>query len=157
MTTQVIFTRATSTADVIEQLIRSATRFIDVALYRFNNPELAHALEDAAGRGVRVRLVLDRNKYEESSTAQRVLGSCRIPFRLLYGRRGLGSKMHHKFAILDDHTAISGSYNWTLESEAENYDSLLLLRAPAQIEAYRQEFEALWAEATQVNGTHPGA
>ena len=52
--------------------------------------------------------------------------------------------MHHKFAILDNHTVLTGSYNWTPESEEQNYENLLVLREPAQVEAYQREFEALW-------------
>lgn len=147
MTSDVVLTRAGSVADTIERLIQAAAVSVDAALYRFNNPRLARALEDAARRGIRVRLVLDRNKYEENRATQELLSDARLPFRLLYGRQGRGSKMHHKFAILDGRTALIGSYNWTMESEEQNYECLLILREPEQLKSYAQEFEALWAEA----------
>ena len=55
--------------------------------------------------------------------------------------------MHHKFALLDGRTALAGSYNWTVESEEQNYEALLILREPKLLEVLRQEFETLWAEA----------
>ena len=55
--------------------------------------------------------------------------------------------MHHKFAILDGRTALTGSYNWTLESEEENYDHLVILQDPQVLESYRREFDLLWQEA----------
>ena len=55
--------------------------------------------------------------------------------------------MHHKFAIMDGRTALTGSYNWTLESEEENYDHLVILQDPHVLEAYRREFDLLWQEA----------
>ncbi len=70
-----------------------------------------------------------------------------IPFRLLCGRPGRGSKMHHKFAILDGRAAVTGSYNWTLESEEKNYENFVILHDREQLEAYRREFELLWEEA----------
>ncbi len=149
MSVEVIFTRSTCVAEVIERLLQGTRISVDAALYRFNNPRLARALEDAVRRGVRVRLVLDLNKYEESHTTQKILSDGRIPFRVLYGRQGPRSKMHHKFAILDGHTALTGSYNWTLESEEQNYENLIILREPAQLETYRQEFEALWSDAKE--------
>lgn len=148
MNTEVILTRGSSVAEAIERLIRQATTSVDAALYRFNNPRLTRAIQEAVGRGVRVRLVLDRNKYEESRTTQELFADGRIPFRLLYGRQGPGTKMHHKFAILDGRTVLSGSYNWTLESEEQNYEGLLILCEPEQVKIFQQEFEALWAEAT---------
>jgi cardiolipin hydrolase len=146
---ELLLTRDGSLAEVIARLLAETTGSVDAALYRLNNPRLALALAGALGRGVRVRLVLDHNKYDESRATRELLSSRRIPFRLLYGRGGPGTKMHHKFALLDARTALTGSYNWTLESEEQNYESLLVLRAPEQLEIYRREFEALWAEAAE--------
>jgi phosphatidylserine/phosphatidylglycerophosphate/cardiolipin synthase-like enzyme len=148
METQVILTRGSSVAEVIEGYIGQAAASVDAALYRFNNPRLARALQQAMGREVRVRLVLDRNKYEESRSAQELLSSGAIPFRLLYGRQGVGTKMHHKFAILDGRTVLTGSYNWTLESEEQNYESLLILQEPEPVAVFQREFARLWDEAT---------
>ncbi len=57
--------------------------------------------------------------------------------------------MHHKFAILDQRMALAGSYNWTLESEEQNYESLPLIREPELVEIFQQEFEALWTAAAE--------
>src|SRR5208337_2091857 len=110
------FARSESVADAITSLLHGASNSIDAALYRFNHPGLAHALEEAAERGVRIRLLVDGNKYKESRTTQELLSGAIIPFRLAFGRQGRGSKMHHKFVILDQQTVLTGSYNWTLES-----------------------------------------
>ncbi len=136
--------REGSVADVLQRLIEQTATSLDAALYRFDNPRLARALQEAAQRGVRIRLLADRNKYEETAVTRDLLAKACVPFRLLYGRQGRGSKMHHKFSILDNHTVVAGSYNWTLESEKQNYDHLLVLREPTLLEAYRREFEALW-------------
>ena len=57
--------------------------------------------------------------------------------------------MHHKFVILDYQTVLTGSYNWTNESEDENQENLLVLRDAYSVGAYTQEFEALWAGAAR--------
>lgn len=142
---EIKFTRSESVADVIMRLLHGASSFIDGALYRFNHPGLAQALEEAVHRGVHVRLLVDGNKYKESRTTQELLSGGIIPFRLAFGRQGRGSKMHHKFVILDQQTLLTGSYNWTLESEDENHENLIILRDPRPVEAYTQEFEALWS------------
>jgi len=147
MKEEVLLTRTEVAGKIIERLIGEAAVSIDAALYRLNNPGLVAALDAAVHRGVKVRVVLDRNKYDESRSTRELLAGHRIPFRLSYGRRGPGSKMHHKFAVLDDRLALTGSYNWTLESEEQNYENLLILDAPHFLEVYRQEFEALWKEA----------
>jgi phosphatidylserine/phosphatidylglycerophosphate/cardiolipin synthase-like enzyme len=144
---EVKFTRSESVANFITDLLRGVSGSINGALYRFNHPALAQALETAAQRKVRIRLLVDGNKYQESRTCQELLARSPIPFRLAFGRQGRGSKMHHKFLILDGQTVLTGSYNWTLESEDENYENLLVLRNAEVVEAYTREFEALWTGA----------
>lgn len=149
MTAEVLFTRERSVAGRIEELIKGTGVSCDAALYRFASDRLARALDEAQKRGVRVRLVLDGRKYEETETTRRLLAAGRLAFRLAHGRAGAGSKMHHKFALLDDSVLLTGSYNWTTESEEQNYENLLVLREPELIAAYRLEFEGLWAESSE--------
>jgi phosphatidylserine/phosphatidylglycerophosphate/cardiolipin synthase-like enzyme len=147
MTLEVKFARGQSIAEVIESLVRMTTTSIDAALYRLNNPRLASALEEADRRGVAVRLVLDRGKYDATPVTRQLLAGSRLPFRLMHGHRGSRSKMHHKFVVLDRNTVLTGSYNWTVESEELNYENLLTLHDPATARGYTREFEALWAAA----------
>jgi len=152
MAEEVVFTRATRVAEVIERLVGEASVSIEAALYRLNSPRLSRALEGALRRGVTVRLLLDRKKHEESPAARELHANQRVPFRLSYGRSGPGSKMHHKFVILDAQIVLTGSYNWTLESEEQNYESLVILRDPRVVENHGKEFEALWAKAAEAGG-----
>lgn len=148
MEKQVIFTRSASGAEVIERLIRSAAGSVVAALYRFNSPQLASALQQARQRGVSVRVCLNNNDhYEENRAAHAVLTGIQVPFRLSRGRDSDGSKMHHKFLVVDGATVATGSYNWTPESESRNYENLIVLRDAGVAEAYSSEFEALWSES----------
>ena len=155
MSIDIVLARNGSVGHRIEELIRGASASIDAALYRFNNPRLAEALAAAARRGVKARIVLDRNKYGESHSSRKLLAASSIPWRVLYGRQGAGTKMHHKFAIFDRQTAISGSYNWTLESEEQNYENLLVLRDEGKIRTFQEEFEALWEESCELSAVSP--
>ena len=142
-----LFTRSTSGAEVIESLIGGCATSIQAALYRFANPRIGSALRGAVARGVAVRVCLNYNDhYEENRAAQDLLGSYCIPFRIVQGKAGSGSKMHHKFAVFDGRTVATGSYNWTLESEERNYENLLVLGDAEMAAAYAEEFEALWTE-----------
>lgn len=141
---EAVFARARSIAEVIENLVASSHTSIDAALHRLNSRRLARALAGARERGVDVRLVIDRSKYEKSQATRRLLSACGLPFRLACGRDGVESKMHHKFALLDRRLVITGSYNWTFASEALNHENILLLREPGLVETFRREFDALW-------------
>ena len=152
-----MFTRTNSVAEIIENLIVSTQTSIDAALYRFNSQRLARALLDAHQRGVEIRLVTDRCKYEKSQATRNLLGQCAFPFRLTHGRDGANSKMHHKFTVLDGTLVITGSYNWTFASEERNHENILLLRQPRLIGIYRQEFETLWKSSKPPDSIEDGS
>lgn len=151
MAGEVVLTRTGSIAAEIERLLQATQASIDAALYRCNSQRLVRALDAAQKRGVLVRLAIDRNKYEQSPATRQLLPRDRFPFRLTYGRDGAGSKMHHKFVLLDQSVLLTGSYNWTFASEERNYENLLVLREFKVIDAYRREFEALWSEAEEAH------
>lgn len=145
--TQAFFTRSTSVAKVIERLIKATKVSVDAALYRLSHPRLARALHDASQRGVRVRLILDSGKYEMTPATRELLAELNIPYRLMSGRNGRWAKMHHKFAVLDRRVALAGSYNWTLESEEQNFEDLLVLREQHHVQEFAEEFRVLWSTA----------
>jgi mitochondrial cardiolipin hydrolase len=144
---EVLVAREESIAAKIEQLVAGSQSSIVAALYRLNSKRLGRALREASERGVSIRLVLDQTKYKETEATREIVANSRFAFRLTHGRKGRASKMHHKFALIDETIALTGSYNWTDESEEDNYENLLVLRESAGVETYRAEFETLWAEA----------
>lgn len=144
-----LFTSEGSLAGAVEQLLREIESTVDVAMYRITHPRLVRALAQAVKRGLRVRLLVDRNKYEEAAVTRQLLAESRIPFRAIYGQKGKGSKLHHKFAVLDRHIVLTGSYNWTLESDEQNYDHLMIIRDPGLVLAYQQEFDRLWPSGAE--------
>lgn len=143
---QTLFTSQGSIAGAIEQLLQEARVSVDAALYRITNPLLARALGQAQSRDLCVRLLVDRNKYQETTATRKLLLENSLPFQAIYGRKEKGSKLHHKFAVLDRQIVLAGSYNWTIESEEQNFDHLLVLRDPQIVRAYYQEFERLWPD-----------
>ena|SRR5436190_2072548 len=144
------FTRDGSIADLIIAQVCQSQHSVEAALYRLNFPRLEEALAAAAKRGIKVRLVLDRGKYRDTRTTRELLAAHRLPSRLLAGRQGDKAKMHHKFAILDGRAVLTGSYNWTTESEELNFDNLVVLRDRDTIKRFSREFELLWNSAEDV-------
>lgn len=141
---QTLFTSQGPVVDTIERLLLEARFSVDAALYRITNPRLARALGQAQDRGIRVRMLVDRNKYQQTAVTRQILADNSLPFQAIYGRKKKGSKLHHKFAVLDRQIVLTGSYNWTVDSEEKNFDHMLILRDPDLVVAYQQEFERLW-------------
>ena len=148
-----LFTSEGSVASVIEQLLQQAPTSVDAAVHRITNPRLGRALGQAQNRGLRVRLLLDRNKFEKTAAPRELLAENSVSFRAIYGRKEKGSKLHHKFAVLDRHVLLTGSYNWTIESEEQNCDHMLIIRYPKLVLDYQQEFDRLWPSETESSAT----
>jgi len=127
--------------------IRASRESIDVAVYHITSFELADALGAAQTRGVRVRVLTDREKLQAGGGGYRILERHRIPVR------GLGSAdeslMHHKFALFDGKLLATGSYNWTQSAEVANYENLVLLDDPDLVARFVGEFQRLWRKASE--------
>jgi len=141
---QAVFSRDASIANVVKRLIRETEMSIDAALYSFNSEALFQCLVEAQRRGIQVRLLTDWSKYEQSELTRKLLMDACFAHKLSRGRDGSNSKMHHKFLILDQAIVVTGSYNWTLASEIQHFENIVVLREPDSIRNYRSEFNTLW-------------
>jgi phosphatidylserine/phosphatidylglycerophosphate/cardiolipin synthase-like enzyme len=54
--------------------------------------------------------------------------------------------MHHKYAVFDGKTAVSGSYNWTRSASRHNHENLILTDDKRLITAFEGSFQQLWSE-----------
>ena len=116
---------------------------IEAALFEMTSPELIAALRRAAARGVQVRLVLQRStKTDPLAGASGV----DVETRRLGGRTPHGV-MHHKFALFDHETVVTGSYNWTPGARHANYENALFEDDADVVKAYIRQFELLWARS----------
>ncbi len=131
--------------------IDKAHSYIHVAMYAFTSRYLAHALLRAKERGVDVKVVLDatfdgKTSYSKGEYLRRNGISVKdIHPVWRQGLREIEGVMHHKFAVIDGHVVVTGSYNWTASAERANYENLLVFTdAPSLAAAYEREFQRLW-------------
>jgi len=52
--------------------------------------------------------------------------------------------MHHKFAILDGETLLTGSYNWTRGAARDNEENLVVTTDLRFIAPFVDTFDRLW-------------
>ncbi len=57
--------------------------------------------------------------------------------------------MHHKFAILDGASMLTGSYNWTRGAARDNEENLIVTTEPRLLAPFRATFDRLWAKLGQ--------
>ncbi len=149
---------------LIGEWLATMKRSADLALFVFSEQRLADILGDRHRQGATVRILVepqfawrpyselldvmglqlrDRRCRQEAGNhlwqpPLRTAGTPRLPD---------GDLLHHKFAVLDGETVITGSHNWSSSAADRNDETLLILRNPALAARYEQEFERLYREA----------
>lgn len=129
---------------IVDQISRSRET-MDIAMYFLTSREIAQALVKARNRQVRVRLVFD--KSQAIQTYAKAPHLIKQGFEVRY-HTGDGL-MHNKFAIIDGHLLITGSFNWTPTADHKNEENLLIVKDAAIIKKYQERFDYLWGQARE--------
>lgn len=124
---------------VILERLNAARTSVDVQAYGFSNADIAKALTNAAKRGVKVRIVLDKsNQTARYSAATFLANNGIVP--LIDAKHAIA---HSKVMIIDAKVVITGSYNFTEAAENSNAENLLVIEnGQAIVAAYTANFES---------------
>ena len=149
----------------IESQLAGVRRRLDLVLFVFSAQNLADALAAAQQRGVAIRVLADpgfaARPFSEVLDLLAVSQSdqrCRLEAGNAPWRRSLdagvgtprlagGDKLHHKFAVLDERSVISGSFNWSPSAAFSNDETLLRIDSPQLAAHFRAETDRLWQGA----------
>jgi cardiolipin synthase len=108
----------------LKNLIKSAQKTIQVAMFTWTRIDLAEELVEARNRGVHVEVALDRNSAAGvSKKVAQFLQDEGIPITFNSGD-GL---LHHKMMVIDDETLVIGSANWTRAAFEKNNDCFIVI------------------------------
>lgn len=149
---------------VIRETIHAARRQIDLALFVLSAQSLGDALAERHQQGVRLRVLVDPGFANRSFSEVLDLLGVAMPDRdckLEAGNRPLsvpvagvgrprlpsGDKLHHKVAVIDQRTVISGSFNWSASAAHQNDETLLLIDSPLLAAHFSREIDRLWRGA----------
>jgi phosphatidylserine/phosphatidylglycerophosphate/cardiolipin synthase-like enzyme len=114
--------------------------------------------------GLRIRLIADPSFASRSfSEVLDLLGvalpdhNCKLerdnqPFKKGLESVGIprlarGDKLHHKFAVIDNKTVITGSFNWSPTAAHTNDETLLVIHSPQLAQHFTREMDRLWDTA----------
>lgn len=123
-------------------LFEACRRAADVCVFTITDDRIAEAMTAARRRGVAVRVISDDDKATDRGSDIVKLSEAGVSVRVDRSPH----HMHHKFAVFDDATALTGSYNWTRSAAAHNRENLLVTTERPVVGAYRRCFDDLWAE-----------
>jgi len=128
---------------LIVRTIGEARHSVRVAAYSFTSRQIAQALIDAHGRGVDVRVVLNKSQRSSRSSMAAKVAESGLPVRF----NSHYAIMHDKFIIVDDVTLETGSFNYTQAAENRNAENVLVVHDdPQAVAGYVQQWEKLWGE-----------
>ena len=129
---------------VVQKAINTAHSEILMACYEFTSRDIAEALEAAAHRGVKVRIVADWKASHDRFSQTVILQDAGIPIRL-----DEHYAIHHnKFMVIDGVSLETGSFNYTTAAIKHNAENALVLwNVPQIAQVYAAEWERLWEES----------
>ena len=146
----------------IGKLLKASQQQVNFALFVFSEPELSNILQAQSQRGVKVQGLIDRQfAYRNYSSALTLMGVdpnhlCQaagtnsLPLATIgVPTLPLGDLLHHKFAIIDRRTVITGSHNWSNAANHHNDETLIaILDNPMVAAHFDREFDRLYAHST---------
>ncbi len=152
-----------STNGLITKTIDSAANSIDLALFVFSEQKIADTLQSKQQQGIEIKGVFDPGfAYRYYSEVLDMLGvtlyqRCQPEAEnnpwvnslntIGTGQVAIGDKLHHKFAVIDDETVITGSQNWSETANINNDEALIIIRNDRVSQHFSQEFQRLYDSA----------
>ena len=149
---------------VLEKLLSGSRKQLDLALFVLSEQRLADVMARLQGQGVAIRLLADPGFANRAfSEVLDLLGTqlpdhrCGVEAANRPWQRPLesvgtprlasGDKLHHKLAVIDNRTVITGSFNWSPSAAHQNDETLLVFESPLLAEHFTSEINRLWKGA----------
>ncbi len=128
----------------VAQIYDRAQRYIFVAVYGLTSPLSVKALVKAKKRGVDVRVITDRERFQDPKQRMAVsaLREADIPIKI-NRHDGL---MHLKQVVIDDEVNINGSMNHTTSGNRYNDERVDVIRDHAMTVRARDKFLTMWKD-----------
>lgn len=150
---RVYFSPRGGATDAVVSALSEATNTVYVQAYSFTSAPIARALVEAAHRGVKVQVILDKSQRTEKYSEADFLKNEGIA-PLIDGEHAIA---HNKVMILDGFVVLTGSFNFTKAAEENNAENLLVINDPTLAKRYLENWQVHQAhsEAYQREpGTH---
>ena len=150
--------------NLLAEQLKPAKKSLDMALFVFSAQQLTNVLREKIEQGVEIRLIADPGFASRPfSEVLDLLGvslpdhTCKVEAgnqpleQALQGvgtpRLARGDKLHHKFAVVDNRTVLTGSFNWSPSAAHTNDETLLVIHSPQHAKHFAREMDRLWDSA----------
>ncbi len=109
-------------------------------------PVLA-AVRDAARRGVKVRLIVEKAMLKETAKSLPALKEAGVEARVIDFKKAAGGVQHAKFFVVDGAEVYTGSQNFDWRSLKHIHEVGVRIKSPAAAAEFLRVFEGDWAVA----------
>lgn len=140
--TKVYFSPGSECKSAILHELEKAEQQIDICIFTLSDNDISNKIIDRFNRGVNVRILSDNEKLLDKGSDIEFLKNKGIPIKIDQTRH----HMHHKFAIFDNKSVLTGSYNWTRSAELYNHENIIISTDQKMISKFKNEFNNLWKE-----------
>ena len=136
----VFFSPGDDCPTIICRLFERAEQSVDICVFTITDDRVTQAIRDAYVRGVNIRVITDNDKALDPGSDVDRMSGLGIPLRVDKSPH----HMHHKYAIFDKTTTLTGSYNWTRSADHHNEENFLTTDDPTITRPFIGHFEKLW-------------
>jgi len=120
---KVFFSPKGGCTEAVVENVGKAKSTVLVQAYSFTSAPIAKALVDAAKRGVKVQVILDKSQRTEKYSGADFLLHEGVP-TFIDAKHAIA---HNKIMVIDSHTILTGSFNFTKAAEENNAENLLVI------------------------------
>jgi phosphatidylserine/phosphatidylglycerophosphate/cardiolipin synthase-like enzyme len=124
--------------------VESAQISIRFLAFSFTDDPLADAMIARSKQGVDVSGVFEKVGSDTAYASMKPLECASVPVR----QDGNPSFLHHKVIIIDNHTVITGSLNFSANADESNDENVIIIDDPHIAALYLQEFDRMWAQGS---------
>ncbi|MCX7642000.1 MAG: phospholipase D-like domain-containing protein, partial [Elusimicrobiales bacterium] len=149
-----LFSNETQISKKLIEQINNTLSSLDIAIYSLSNITISDAIIQAYKRGVNVRIIIEYSKVVSNKMDPAVskLIDAKIPIRYLRGN-GMYGVMHNKIVIFDKKILMTGSYNFTVAADNNNFENVVFVYDENNVLSYLNYFETMWSKAIDVYGS----
>ena len=145
---EVCFTPGADCTSLITSEITNAKKSIYVQAYSFTSPAIAKALADARHKGISVNIILDKSQIKQNQySSATYFQHQNIPLYI----DNKPAIAHNKVMIIDNHTVITGSFNFTKAAQNKNAENVIIIRDDALAAIYLANWNKRKALSIAVN------
>ena len=126
----------------IVRLLDASRREVSICVFTITDDRISEAIKDCHRRGVKIRIITDDDKSEDRGSDIDRLERAGIHVRVDHSPY----HMHHKFAVFDSRTLLTGSYNWTRSAATSNEENIVVSDDRDLVRQFAGKFEELWKQ-----------